>query len=207
MPFSQRLFGVMLLAYPRQFRREYGLQMTQVFRDCYRAEQRFGARTLSVFWLRSFFDLLISALREHWDSFKKESSLMTNLQRNVVALGACLAVVVIAFLLLSYGRSHEVASILFFGKTLDALVAAGILGNLIIFLLRFTRMDPVKIALGTMLVVNVVLLVVTLLIGSRVDRTFNPASLVVAHVASFLIWFGLHWAWSKTGTPLAVRTD
>lgn len=132
---------------------------------------------------------------------------MTNLQRNVVALAACLAIVVIAFLLLSYGRSHEVSSILIFGKTLDALVSAGILGNLIIFLLKFSRMNPVKIALWTMLAVNALLLTVALLIGSRVDRSFSPASLFVAHFVSFLIWFGLHWAWSKTNTPVAVSSQ
>ena len=132
---------------------------------------------------------------------------MTNMQRNVMALGSCLAILVIAFLLLSYGRSHEVSSILFFGKTLDALVTAGILGNLIIFLLKFTRMDPLKTALGTMLAVNLLLLMLALVIGSRVDRSFSAASLVVAYVVSFVIWFGLHWALSKTSSPLAVTGE
>ena len=195
------------MAYPGQFRREYGLQMAQLFRDCYRAEQKLGLGALSLFWLRSFSDLVISAPGEHLESFRKDFSLMTNPQRNLMALGACLAIVVIAFVLLSYGRSHEVSSILFFGKTLDALVTAGILGNLIIFLLKFTRLDPFKTALWTMLLVNLLLLTLALLIGSRVDRAFNPASLFVAHFVSFLIWFGLHWAVSKTNTASAVTSQ
>ena len=203
-PLSHKVFGALLAVYPRAFRREYGAQMTQLFADCYRAEQKFGFGGLSAFWLRSLSDLLISALREHLDNLKKESSKMTNLQRNVMALGACLAIIVVAFLLLSYGRSHEVPPILFFGKTLDALVTAGILGNLVVFLLRLTRLDPVKTTLWTMLTVNALLLILALLIGGRVDRSFSAASLFVAYAASFLIWFGLHWAWSKTNSPLAV---
>ena len=152
-------------------------------------------------------DLLVSVPREHLENIREESDLMTNPQRNVMALGICLTVIVVAFLLLTYGRSHEVSSILFFGKTLDALVTAGILGNLIIFLLRFTRLDAVKTALWTMLAVNSLLLIITLLIASRVDRSFSSASLFVAYAASFVIWFGLHLAWSKTNPPLAVSSD
>jgi hypothetical protein len=35
----QRLFQIVLFAYPRDFRRDYGQQMEQFFRDCYRAER------------------------------------------------------------------------------------------------------------------------------------------------------------------------
>ena len=125
---------------------------------------------------------------------------MTNLQRNLLALGTSLVIIVAAFFLLTYGRSHEVSSILFFGKTLDALVTAGILGNLIIFLLRLTRLDQLKTAFWVMLTVNSILLILAWLIGSRVDRTFSLGSIAVAYVVSFLFWFGLHWAWSKTKT-------
>lgn len=201
MELSQRIFRLMLLAYPRPFRHEYGPQMAQLFRDCYRAERTSAAGALWFFWLRSLSDLLVSAPREHLESLRKEDSAMTNLQRNILALGTCLVIIVVALLLLTYGRSHGVSSILFFGKTLDALVTAGVLGNLIIFLLRFTRLDQVKTALWTMLAVNSILLIVVWMIGSRVDPTFSLGSVVVAHIVSFLFWFGLHWAWSKTNTP------
>lgn len=128
---------------------------------------------------------------------------MNSWQRNLMALGACLAIVVVAFFLLSYGRSHEVASILVFGRTLDALVTAGIIGNLIIFLLRLTKLHPFKTALWTMLAVNCVLAILALMIGSRVDPDFRPGSLLVAYVVSFLFWCSLHWAWEKGNRQLA----
>ena len=131
---------------------------------------------------------------------------MNNWQRNLISLGACLAIVVVAFVLLSNGRSHEVASILFFGRTLDALVTAGVVGNLIIFLLRMSRLDPIKAALWTMLAVNGLLAMLALLIGSRVDPDFRPGSVLIAYVVSFLFWFGLHWVWAKSNGQLAASS-
>lgn len=127
---------------------------------------------------------------------------MSNPQRTVLALATCLAIILVAFLLLSYGKSHQVTSILFFGRTLDALVTAGVVGNLFIFLLRLTRLDPVRAALGTMLVVNSILFVLAWVIGSRVDPQFNLPGVLIAYVVSFLFWFGLHWIWAKSkGSP------
>jgi hypothetical protein len=127
---------------------------------------------------------------------------MNNWQRNLMALGACLAIVVVAFFLLSYGRSHEVPSILFFGRTLDALVTAGIVGNLIIFLLKMTRLDPIKTALWTMLAVNCLLAILASTIASRVDPDFRLGSLLIAYVVSFLFWCSLHWIWEKGNRQL-----
>jgi phosphatidylglycerophosphate synthase len=204
MSFSQRLFHLMLFAYPREFRQEYGSHMTQLFQDCRREQHHQGLRGAWSLWLLTLGDLLTSAPREHLERFRKESSAMISWQRNVVALVACLAISVIALLLLAYGRSHEVPAILNFGRSLDALVTAGILGNLIIFGLRFTKIAPLRVALWTMLVVNAVLLIVTCLLGSRVDPTFRLGSILVAYLVSFVFWFGLHWAWSKASPPLAV---
>ena len=123
---------------------------------------------------------------------------MSNPQRVVLTLGTCLAIIVVAFLLLSYGRSHQVTSILFFGKALDALVTAGVVGNLIIFLLRLTRLDPVKTARWTMLLVNSILFVLAWALGSRVDPQINLPGMLIAYVVSFLFWFALHWLWAKS---------
>ena len=205
MSLSQKLFDLMLVAYPREFRREYGPQMAQVFRDCCRARAH-GTRAGLDLWLRTLIDLLVSAPREHLHTFRKDNSAMNNWQRNLISLGACLAIVVVAFFLLSYGRSHEVASILFFGRTLDALVTAGVVGNLIIFLLRMSRLDPIKTALWTMLAVNGLLAMLALLIGSRVDPDFRPGSVLIAYVVSFLFWFGLHWVWAKSNGQLAASS-
>jgi len=123
---------------------------------------------------------------------------MTHLQRTVLTLATCLAIIVIAFFLLSYGRSHQVTSILFFGRTLDALVTAGVLGNLIIFLLKLTRLDPFKTALWTMLVVNSILFVLAWAISSRVDLHFSLPGVLIAYVVSFIFWFAVHWIWAKS---------
>jgi hypothetical protein len=202
MSLSHKLFRLTLFAYPREFRREYGTQMAQLFRDCYREQESRGAGAAGHLWLRTLADLLVSAPREHLESLQKESSVMTSMQRNALALGTCLAIIVIALLLLSYGRSHEVSSILFFGRTLDALATAGIVGNLIIFLLKITKLNPIKTALWTMLAVNSVLLILAWIIGSRVDPSFKIGSVLVAYVVSFLVWLGLHWVWAQRPTPI-----
>jgi hypothetical protein len=205
MSLSEKVFNLMLVAYPREFRREYGPHMTQAFRDCCRAQSKGVGFGLDL-WLRTLADLLTSATREHLDNFRKDNSAMNNWQRNLMAIVGCLAIIVVAFFLLSYGRSHEVASILFIGRILDAMVTAGIFGNLIIFLLRITTLDPIKTALWTMLVVNTLLATIALMIGSRVDPDFRFGSLLFAYVVSFLFWFGLHWVWAKGNKQLAVAS-
>src|ERR1043166_8452348 len=192
---SQRLFHLLLFAYPREFRQEYGPQMTQLFRDCYRQQTKQSATGLWVLWLHTVSDLFVSAPREHLERLRRESSVMTRMQRTVLTLGTCLSIIVIAFVLLSYGRSHQVTSILLFGRALDALVTAGVVGNLIIFLLRLTRLDPVKTALWTMLVVNSILFVLAWAFGSRVDPQFNLRGVLFFYFVIFFFWFALLWFW------------
>jgi hypothetical protein len=198
MTLSQRLFHLLLFAYPREFRHEYGSQMTQLFRDCYRDQSIRRATGLGVLWLNTVSDLFVSVPREHLERLRRENSVMRNPQRTVLALGTCLAIIVGAYLLVSYGKSHQVPSILFFGRTLDALVTAGVVGNLFIFLLRLTKLDQVKTALCTMLVVNSILFVLAWAIGSRVDPQFNLPGVLIAYVVSFLFWFAVHWIWAQS---------
>lgn len=203
---AQRLFRFILLAYPRDFRREFGADMAQVFRDCYRAKEKdrrpFGIWGL---WLRTLLDVVRTAPKEHLDNLGKDRSVMNNLRKDIVALLGCLGIVIGAFFLLSYGRRHEVSSILIFGKALDAIVATGIVGNLIVFLLaKTTRLNPLRTAFWAFLMVNVVLALVSALIGSRVDPQFRLGSLLIGYVVSFLFWFGLHLMWAKSSGQLAV---
>ena len=115
---------------------------------------------------------------------------------DVVALLGCAGIIVVAFLLLSYGRKNEVASILLFGYVLDALVTTGVIGNLVVFILtRTTKLDPLRLALWTFAVVHAVLLLFILLVISRNDPAFNLAGVVVGYVVSFMIWAALHFAW------------
>jgi hypothetical protein len=60
---SERVYRALLVAYPREFRREYGSQMRQVFRDLCREEVRNGQkRSLLRLWILTVLDLGRSAL-------------------------------------------------------------------------------------------------------------------------------------------------
>lgn len=199
MPFSQRLFQASLLAYPREFRREYGPHMAQLFRDCYRDAQK-NQRALEIarLWIHTFFDIVRTAPAEQLDNLGRGNSIMNNLRKDALALIGAISIIAVAFFLLSYGRKHEVSSILMFGSALDALVTTGIVGNLIVFLLvKITRFNPLRIALWTFLIINVALLGVAVVIGGRVDPQFSAGKVIFGYVVSFLFWFGLHWMWAQ----------
>lgn len=200
---AQKLFQLLLLAYPAEFRRDYGPHMTQLFRDCYRAERKQPAR----FWLATLLDLIRAAPKEHLDRLGKENSIMENLRRDVLALIGSLAIIVVAFLLLNYGRKHGVPAIIMAGYALDAIVTAGIVGNTIVFLLvKTTRLNPLRTALWTFLIIcaaPVLLLAITV---GRSDPQFRLGSVVIGYVVSFLFWFGLHWMWAKSRGRLATSS-
>ena len=62
---SGRVYEILLLAYPKEFRREYGPQMAQVFRDLCREERRQGgAFGLAGLWVRTLLDLAVTAFVE-----------------------------------------------------------------------------------------------------------------------------------------------
>ena len=62
---SERLYRLLLVAYPRRFRREYGESMAQVFRDCCRAAERGqGLRGVLWLWLATLRDLARTAFVE-----------------------------------------------------------------------------------------------------------------------------------------------
>ena len=64
--FSVRVYQVFLFAYPTQFRQEYGLHMTQVFRDgCLRVVRQDGTNAMFKFWALTLLDLIQSVLSEH----------------------------------------------------------------------------------------------------------------------------------------------
>ncbi len=62
---SERLYRLLLVAYPRRFRREYGESMAQVFRDlCRAAERGQGLRGVLWLWLATLRDLARTAFVE-----------------------------------------------------------------------------------------------------------------------------------------------
>jgi len=199
---STRIFQFALLAYPRAFRLEYGAEMTQLFRDCYRDSQSGNPLNRTIFWLRMILDVLRTAPRERLEALGKDRNTMKNLKTDVLGLSACLVVIVLAFLLLGYGRRHEVASILLFGYALDAIVTAGIISNLIIFaLVSFTRLSRFRTALWSLVIVNGALLLIATLLGSAVDPQFSFGKVLLGYVVSFALWLSIHWLWSQSKTP------
>jgi len=190
---SYRLYGLLLFAYPREFRREFGDQMLQVFRDCYRAEA--NSRSLVSFWLRTLVDLVVTATKERTDSSGREGVFM-NRRSDAIALVGSFAIIIVALMLLSFLRRNGGSFFLLFGYALDALIVSGVIGNLIVFLLlKTTKFDPLRIALSTFAVVHAVLLLFILLVLSRIDPAFNLGGVLLGYVVSFLFWAGLHWAW------------
>lgn len=63
--YSVWVYQRLLIAYPQPFRREYGAQMVQAFRDCCREATATGGNAgLLRYWLIAFGDLIVSALAE-----------------------------------------------------------------------------------------------------------------------------------------------
>ena len=189
------IYSILLLAYPREFRREYGPEMVRLVLDCQRDADAVSARRR--LWLRTFFDLVRTAPRERLNNLRQENKLMRKLHPNLVAIGGCVLSILGAMLLLNYGRSHQVPSILLFGHVLDAVVFTGVVGNVIVFLLvKLTRLRPLRVAFWTFLIVTLVpALALTLIAGA--DPKINAPRVVVGYVVSFMFWYGLHWLWSN----------
>jgi len=189
------IYSILLLAYPREFRREYGPEMVRLVLDCQRDTYTISARRR--LWLRTFFDLVRTAPRERLNNLRQENKLMRKLHPNLVAIGGCVLLILAAMLLLNYGRSHQVPSILLFGHVLDAVVFTGVVGNVIVFLLvKLTRLRPLRVAFWTFLIVTLVpALALTLIAGA--DPKINAPRVVVGYVVSFMFWYGLHWLWSN----------
>lgn len=63
---AERLYCALLWLYPAQFRRAYGREMVQTFRDCYREEQGQGDWGVARLWGLVLSDLVTSVCVEHW---------------------------------------------------------------------------------------------------------------------------------------------
>jgi len=127
---------------------------------------------------------------------------MRKLHTDLVAIGACVLLILGALLLLNYGRSHQVPSILLFGHVLDALVFTGVLGNLIVFLLvKLTSLRPLRVAFWTFLIVCLVPALALTVIAAAGNSNISAPNVLIGYFVSFLFWYGLHWLWSNKLKP------
>jgi len=119
-----------------------------------------------------------------------------NRRSDAVALAVCAGIIVVAFLVFSYGKKHDVNSILLFGYVFDALITTGVVGNLIVFILnKATKMNPVRTALWTFGIVHGALLLFSVVVIGNFVPKFNLAATLVGYLVSFAIWAGFHYAW------------
>jgi hypothetical protein len=194
------IYSILLLAYPREFRREYGSQMVLLLLDCQRDVRTAPARAR--IWLRTLVDLVRTAPREHLEKIRKENNFMRNLRTDLFGIGGCVLIILAALLLLNYGRSHQVSSILVFGFALDAIAFTGVVGNLIVFLLiKLTRFRPLRVAFWTFLIVSLAPAIALSVIALAVDPKLNAPNVLIGYVVSFFLWYGLHWLWSNKLRP------
>jgi hypothetical protein len=197
MSLSKQVFQLMLLAYPREFRFEYGSEMTQVFCDCYRDTDSRG--TAVELWLRVILDVIRTAPLERWETLRKGET-MRNVKRDALGLLGCLAIAGVALIPHRYMVTHGVGSMFLLGYALDAIVTAGVIGNLIIFVLMMAkRRSTFRTALWSLAIVNGALLLIAILIGIRVGG-FNFPAVIVSYVISFIFWLTIHWIWSQIRT-------
>ena len=103
-----------------------------------------------------------------------------------------------SFLLWRYILAHP-GSLTLLGYALDAMVVTGVIGNFIVFLLvKTTKLNPLRAALWTFLMVHAVPVIALAIIGSRIDPQIRLGLIVIGYVVSFLFWYGLHWMWAQT---------
>lgn len=93
---SERVYRLLMRAYPKEFREMYGRQMEQAFLDLCREETRRGGVGLARFWVRVGLDLVSSAIVERRRAEAKEIAVRDYKMAYRSAVGVALAA---AFLL------------------------------------------------------------------------------------------------------------
>src|ERR1041384_3810425 len=65
---SERVYAALLRWFPTDFRREFGVEMRELFRDHLRAaRKRSGLRGVLMLWIRTIPDLFFTGFHEHED--------------------------------------------------------------------------------------------------------------------------------------------
>ena len=83
---SEKIYRRLLFVYPKEYRREYGALMVQLFRDRMRRDG--GGFRVPIVWMQMIFDLVVAAFKEH-----KEGAEMT---KRRIWIGAGLVAVLLA---------------------------------------------------------------------------------------------------------------
>ena len=110
---SERVYRLLMRAYPKEFREMYGAQMEQVFLDLCREETRRGGVGLARFWVRVGLDVVSSAIVERRRAEDKEIAVRDHKYRSVV--GVALATSFILLLPLLAAPAWTLADFVFAG--------------------------------------------------------------------------------------------
>src|SRR5579885_108450 len=82
---SERIYRELLWLYPASFRRTYGREMVQTFRDCYREErERDGTWNIARLWGLVLSDLITTICVEHWKTFITFFKSLTGLEKELL---------------------------------------------------------------------------------------------------------------------------
>lgn len=187
---SRRTYQLLLAAYPREFRREYGREMTLVFADRCREE----SAALVRLWGEALLDLALNVPREHFERLGGGEGLMKTLRT------VALAVVAYAFTLLIVAPFYvrNARSLPFFlGYLLDALISTGLVFNFFYLLFTLTRwragVRAVRAALAMTTLVIAGLITLMGVTGGPHARI--NLLILVAQVLGLLFWFTAHLWW------------
>jgi len=103
---SERVYGMLLRAYPGEFRREYGPQMEQAFGDLYReARERGGKGGIALLWALTISDLARTAVAER-STPRADHEEVAMYDRRLAVVGSVLLLAPLYFVsasLLKYG--------------------------------------------------------------------------------------------------------
>ncbi len=110
---SERVYRLLMRAYPKEFREMYGAQMEQAFLDLCREKARRGEVGLARFWVRVGLDLVSSAIVERRRAEGKETAMRDHKYRSVV--GVALATIFILLLPLLTAPAWTLADFVFAG--------------------------------------------------------------------------------------------
>ncbi|HMF57660.1 MAG TPA: hypothetical protein VK619_15060 [Pyrinomonadaceae bacterium] len=195
-PFSRKVYDLLLAFYPAEFRREYGAQMAQVFRDRWRETRQADGTNPLRLWADTLVDLIQTAPKEHLENIRKGVSIM----RALKTIGLAVIIYAVAFIVTGMFLEKMSTQLPFFlGAFIDALVAVGILFNLIVLVLWSTRLMPAARAVIASGVASALLLGIGLaVISSIVPADARPGSgAVIAIILSLCVWFAVHWMWAQ----------
>jgi hypothetical protein len=126
---AERIYRLLLRAYPPEFRAEYGREMMLLFRDqC----QENDVRTLA-FWARVFYDVARSAPALRAEAWSARGSQVTRIVEVIMKLAAIVTVLLGAFGILGAKTEWTAGSKQAMGGTYALAVVLGILASALLF--------------------------------------------------------------------------